>query len=169
MNRRQLMLASAAVFAVWSSHPIHAEERNDPALVTWMPNAKITLQQALTAAAQQGKPISAKFEVDDGRLRLSVYVAKDERFSEVLVDHINGAIAKSEAIADGDDLAAAKAQSAALAKANIDLKTAVDKAAAQNSGFRVVDVTPALKEGHAVATVGLLRGEQLKSVEQAMD
>jgi hypothetical protein len=30
------------------------------------------LQQGLAASEQQGKPISAKFEVDDGKLQLSV-------------------------------------------------------------------------------------------------
>jgi hypothetical protein len=170
MNRRQLVLASAAAFAAGSGGwPLHAEERNDAALVTWMPNAKITLQQALTAAAQQGQPISAKFEVEDGKLQLSVYTAKDGKFSEVLVDYIDGKLAKTEAITDGDDLASAKAQSAAMAKAKIDLKTGADKAAGQNAGFRVVGITPTLKDGRAVATVGLLRGEEPKTVEQTLE
>ena len=170
MNRRQLMLASAAAFAIgWGGQPIHAEERIDASLVTAMPNAKITLQQALTAAAEHGQPISAKFEVEDGKLQLSVYTAKEGRFSEALVDYVDGKLAKTEFITDDDDLASAKAQSAAMAKAKIDLKTAADKAAGQNPGFRAISVTPALKEGRATATVGLLRGEEPKTVEQALD
>ena len=56
MNRRQIMLASAAALAAaWSGRPVPAEERIDASLVTALPNAKITLQQALTAAAQHGQ------------------------------------------------------------------------------------------------------------------
>jgi hypothetical protein len=43
--------------------------------------AKINLQEGLAASEQQGKPISAKFEVDDGKLQLSVYTAKEGKFS----------------------------------------------------------------------------------------
>jgi hypothetical protein len=169
MNRRHFMMSAAAFAAGWNGHSIHAEERNDPALVTSMPNAKITLQQALDVAAQQGQPISAKFEVEDGKLQLSVYTMKDGKFSEMLVNYVDGRVAKTQAITEGDDLAAAKAQSAAMAKAQIDLKTAADKAVGQNAGFRAVSVMPALKDGHAVATVGLLRGEQLKTVDQPLE
>jgi len=170
MNRRQLMLiGTAALAAGWSGQNVKAEERNDPALITAMPNAKVTLQQALTTAAQEGQPISAKFEVEDGKLQLSVYTAKDGKFTEVLLDYVNGKLAKTEAITEGEDLAAAKAQSAAMAKAKIDLKTAADKAASQNAGFRAVSVIPELKNGHAVASVGLLHKEQLQAVEQPLE
>jgi len=170
MNRRQIMLASAAALAAaWSGRPVPAEERIDASLVTALPNAKITLQQALTAAAQHGQPISAKFEVEDGKLQLSVYTAKDGKFAEVLVDYVDGKLAKTEAITEGDDLTSAKAQSVAMAKATIDLKSAADKAVGENSGFRAVSITPALKGGRAVASVGLLRGQEPKTVEQPLE
>jgi hypothetical protein len=35
-------------------------------------DAKIPLQLGLTASAKEGKPISAKYEVEDGKLQLSV-------------------------------------------------------------------------------------------------
>ena len=34
--------------------------------------AKVSLEKGLTAAATAGRPISAKFEVEDGKLQLSV-------------------------------------------------------------------------------------------------
>jgi hypothetical protein len=170
MNRRQLLLAATAtVMAATSGHRVFAEEHNDPALIKLMPNAKITLQQGLTAAAQQGQPISAKFEVEDGKLQLSVYTAKDGKFSEVVVDYATGKVAKSEPITEGDDLAAAKLQSAAMAKAKSDLKSAADKAAAQTAGSTAVSVVPSLKGGRAVASVTLLSGQQLKTVEEPLD
>ncbi len=170
MNRRQLLLVTiGSLMAASSGRLVYAEEHNDPALIKLMGDAKITLQQGLTAAAQQGQPISAKFEVEDGKLQLSVYTAKDGKFSEVVVDYATGKVAKSEPITEGDDFTAAKAQSAAMAKAKTDLKTAADKAAAQAAGSRAVSVTPALKGGHAVASVTLLSGQQVKTVEEPLD
>jgi hypothetical protein len=132
-------------------------------------DAKITLQQGLTAAAQQGQPISAKFEVEDGKLQLSVYTAKDGKFSEVIVDHMTGKIAKTESITEGEDLAEAKLQNAAMEKAKSDLKAAVDKSAAATAGSRAVSVTPALKGRHTVASVTLLAGQQFQTVEQPLE
>jgi hypothetical protein len=170
MNRRQLLLASAAALAAgMAGGALLAEEHNDPALIKLMGDAKVTLQQGLTAAAQEGQPISAKFEVEDGKLQLSVYTAKDGKFSEVIVDYATGKVAKTEAITSGDDLTAAKAQSAAMAKAKTDLKTGVNKAAAQAGGSQAVSVTPALKGERAVASVTLLSGQQLNTIEWPLD
>ena len=100
----------------------HRESRGDhkgakPPLIKGVIDAKVTLQQGLTAAAQQGRPISAKFEVEDGKLQLSVYTAKDGKFSEVIVDHMTGKVSETESITEGEDLAEAKLQSAAMEKA----------------------------------------------------
>lgn len=39
------------------------------------------------ASESEGQPISGKFEVEDGKLQLAVYTAKDGKFFEVIVDH----------------------------------------------------------------------------------
>ena len=74
-------------------------------------------QQALIDAEVQGQPISGEFEVDEGALQLSVYTSKDDKFFEMLVDDATGSITESEPITEGNDLADAKSQSAAMAKA----------------------------------------------------
>jgi hypothetical protein len=145
---------------------VFAEDKNDPALIKSLADAKVTLQQGLTAAAQHGQPISAKFELENGKLQLSVYTAKDGKFSEVIVDHATGKIEKTEAITEGDDLTASKEQSAAMTKSKSDLKSAVDKSA---SGARAISVTPGLKGGRAVASVTVLKGQQFETVEQPLD
>src|SRR5512140_3401755 len=71
--------------------------------------AKISLSKGLAAAQQKGKPISGKFEMDDGKLQLSVYTANKGKFWEVIVDYKNGKIAKSEEITEGDNLSDAVA------------------------------------------------------------
>ncbi len=170
MNRRQLMIViGSGAVTVLGPAVIHAEERNDAELIKALAAAKISLQQGLAAAAAKGQPISGKFEIEDGKLQLSVYTAKGGKFSEVIVDHVSGKITKSEDINGGEDLAAAKAQSAAMAKAKTDLKAALEKSAAQTPGSRPVSVTPELKAGHAVASVALVVGQQIKTVEQSLE
>jgi hypothetical protein len=170
MHRRVrflVIVASLATALVGQS--IFAQDRSDHPLIKGVTDAKVTLQQGLTAAAQQGRPISAKFEVEDGKFQLSVYTAKDGKFSEIIVDHTTGKVAKTESITEGEDLAEAKSQSAAMEKAKTDLKAAVDKSAATTSGSRAISVTPALKEGHPVASVILLTGQQFQTVEQPLE
>jgi hypothetical protein len=170
MNRRHFMtLAGALAIAGSGSQAMCAEEHNDAELIKALAAAKVSLQQGLAAASAKGQPISAKFEVEDGKFQLSVYTAKDGKFFEVIVDHVSGSVTKSEEITSGDDLTAAKAQSAAMAKAKTDLKTAVETAASQAAGARAVSVTPALKAGRAVAALGLVSGQQLKTIEQSLD
>jgi hypothetical protein len=170
MHRRILFLVIVASLATGLvGQRIYAQDRSDHPLIKGVTEAKVTLQQGLTAAAQQGRPISAKFEVEDGKFQLSVYTAKDGKFSEVIVDHTTGKVTKTESITEGEDLAEAKAERAAMDKAKTDLKAAVDRSAATASGSRAISVTPALKDGHPVASVTLLTGQQFQTVEQPLE
>src|SRR5205809_178751 len=90
-------------------------------LANALTSAKVSLESGIMASEREGKPISAKFEVEEGKLQLSVYTMKGDKFSEVIVDHQTGRIAKTEAITGGEDLAAAKQQSAAMAQAKSSL------------------------------------------------
>ena len=131
--------------------------------------AKVSLQQGLDASEQEGQPISGKFEVDGGKFQLSVYTSKDGKFSEVLVDYLTGQIAKVEPITKSEDLAAAQSRSAAMAKAKISLRETVEKTLAEAVGFRALGAIPNLKEGRAVASVLVLKGEEFKVINQAME
>jgi hypothetical protein len=171
MNRRTIVLMATLSLVTFSSgYVLSADEQEERrALIKSIGGAKITLQQGLSAAEAQGQPISGKFEVEDGKLQLSVYTAKDGKFLEVLVDYATGKVAKSESITEGDDLAAAKSQSAAMAKAKSSLRAAVDKALGQSAGFRPVSVTPDVKDGRPVASVVLLKGEEFKTVQEQLE
>jgi hypothetical protein len=61
----------------------------------------------------EGKPISAKYEIGDGALQLSVYTIKGNQFNEVIVDYRSGSIKKSESLTNADDIREAQMQSAA--------------------------------------------------------
>jgi hypothetical protein len=80
------------------------------------------LSQGLAASESKGKPISAKFEVDEGTFQLSVYIAQGTAFQEVIVDYTSGKIAKTGPLDEADDVTAAKKQMAAMAKAKTTLK-----------------------------------------------
>jgi hypothetical protein len=145
-----------------------ADKEHDE-LAKALKDAKIPLERGLTASAKEGKPISAKYEVEDGKLQLSVYTMKGDNFSEVIVDHKTGKVAKTEPITQGDDLAHAKEQSAAMAKAKRSLGVAASEAVKENKGYRVVSVFPALKDGHPVADVTLVKGSEWKTVSEKLD
>src|SRR2546426_5057120 len=132
-------------------------------------DTKISLQCGLMASAKEGKPISAKYEVEHGKLQLSVYTMKGDTFSEVIVDHKTGKVAKAEPITGGDDLTAAKAQSEAMANAKRSLDAAASDAVKDNKGHRAVSVMPALKDGHPVADVTLVKGTEWKTVSEKLD
>src|SRR5206468_9956809 len=102
------------------------EEKERAELAQALKGAKVSLKQGIVASAPKGKPISGKFEVEDGKLQLSVYTAKGGGFSEAVVDPKNGRVAKVEAIDGGEDLTAATAQADALPTATTPLGGAVE-------------------------------------------
>jgi len=160
----------AWAFAVPTGWAQTSQDKEHAELAKALKDAKIPLQRGLTASAKEGKPISAKYEVEDGKLQLSVYTMKGgDKFSEVIVDHKTGKVAKAEPITNADDLAHAKAQSEAMAKAKRSLDAAASEAVKENKGYRAVSVMPALKDGHPVADVTLVKGEEWKTVSERLD
>ncbi|OLC37439.1 MAG: hypothetical protein AUH75_12430 [Gemmatimonadetes bacterium 13_1_40CM_4_65_7] len=140
------------------------EEGNQAAVAKAVLTARVSLERGLSASASHGQPISAKFEMEEGKLQLSVYTVKDAKYFEVIVDHNTGNVVKAEPIAEGEDYTAAQSQQAAMAKAKVSLRAAVEKALRGNAGFRAVSITPSFKDGRAFADVTLAKGEELKTV-----
>ncbi len=162
-----LMLVGLLISSVVWSQSYQDKERAD--LAKAVADAKVSLGQGLSASTPEGKPISAKFEIEEGKLQLSVYTAKGDKFSEVIVDHNTGKVAKAEPITSGEDLPAAKAQSEAMSKAKQSLRATLAKVLKGNPGFRAVSVFPALKDGHPVAEVTLVKGDQWNTVSEKLD
>jgi hypothetical protein len=127
------------------------------------------LQGGLKASEREGTPISAKFEIADGKLQLSVYTMKGNDLMEVVADPKTGASAEAEKITDAEDLKAATSQKAAMAKAKVPLLAATETAVKANPGFVAVSVFPDLKNGQATAEVTLLQGTTLKKVTEKLD
>ncbi len=56
-----------------------------------------------------------------------------------------------------------------MAKSKRSLRAATDQAAKDNKGYRPVSVVPALKDGHPVAEVTLVMGNEFKMVSEKLD
>ena len=170
MKKTMLAVTMLGFFAISLPHIAFAQgDKEHAQLANALTSAKVTLEAGLMASEREGKPISAKFEVEDGKLQLSVYTMKGDKFSEVIVDHQTGRITKSEPITGGEDLAAAKQQSAAMAQAKASLRAAAEGAVKANSGFRAVSVVPMLKGGRPTADVTLAKGREFKTVSQNLN
>ena len=156
-----------AAFSAVLALPSLAEEKGD--LAAKLPEAKVPLERAITASKASGTPVSAKYEVEDGKLQLSVYTMKDGGFTEVVADPKTGAVKEAEKIKGADDLKAATSQKAATAKAKVPLLTATENAVKTNTGSRAVSVYPQLQNDRPVAEVTLLQGTTTKKVTEKLD
>jgi hypothetical protein len=171
MPRAVLLVSFIAAIGLWSAGggSARAEAGDSAALAAAMKDATATLQGGLTASQPKGTRISAKFEIGDGKLQLSVYTMKGNDFMEVVADLKTGAIARAEKITDAVDLNEAASQKAAMAKAKVSLLVATEMAVKANPGSRAVSIVPELKNGQATAEVTLLTGNAFKKVSEKLD
>ena len=146
-----------------------AEESNTAALAVAMKNATATLQRGLRISKAQGTPISAKFEIENGKLQLKIYTMKGYDFKEVVADPKTGAVTKVEEISDAMDLNEAIEQRTAVEKATVPSLAAAEAAVKANAGARAVSIVPELKNGQATAEVTLLAGNTFKKVTEKLD
>lgn len=164
MPKAAIAFLSVLVAAVWAGPAKPAMTDKDKAeLATAVSGAKVPLEQGLMVSKKNGKPVSAKFEIDNGKPQLSVYIVKDgSKYSEVIVDHASGEIAKAEPIT-GDDLTEAKKQSDGLFRATREIREAVKEAKHDNPGYLAVSVWPEMKDGHSLANVLLVKDNDWKT------
>lgn len=168
---RVVLLAIVLPLIVWPLGTGRAEDdaKSRAELARALTNVKATLQDGLTLAQVDGKPISSKFEIEGGNLQLSVYTVKEDRFTEVVIDPKTGKIEKSEQITDREDLEDATGQKAAMDKAKTSLIAAANNAVKSNSGYRAVSAFPTMKSGHPVADITLVRGSTFRTVSEKLD
>ena len=129
----------------------------------------MSLDQALRTSEQEGKPISAEYDIEDGDFQISVYVEKDGHFREVIVDPKSGAINTTKPITVPREVDEAQAQSAALSKAKLPLAAALATAVDLNSGYRAVSIIPLPGEDEALAAITLMKGDAIKQVAQKLE
>ena len=157
-----LAAVALSLWAIPVGAAVNEKEKADLAPVVTA--AKVTLEQGLLTSKQNGKPISAKFEIENGKPQLSIYTVKDgSKYFEVIVDHSSGAIAKTEPITGGDDLANAKKQNDGMFRATRELREAVKEAKRDNPGYNAVSVLSEIKDSHSLATVTLVKDNDWKT------
>ena len=181
MTRRKILLTSAVGLAVALVASIAGQppafaigpDQEQAELANALGGVKVSLQQGFTASEREGQPISGKFEMDEGKIQLSIYTAKEGKFYEVIVDHMTGTVAKVEPITEGEDLAHAKSQKAAMDRAKVKLADAATKAKGQAKGeaadVLVVSVVPELKDDRPEATIVLLQGKKFSTASERLD
>jgi hypothetical protein len=166
---RSMILVAVLGVAGIGPLPASAQDEDAAAMAAALKDAKLTLQDGLKAGEREGQPLSAQFEIDDGKLRLSIYAAKGDDFTEIVADPKTGTVVRTEKITDPDELSDAADQKTAVAKATVSLLAAVEAAIKENAGAVAVAIFPDLRDGHAVADITLLQGVTTKTVTEKLD
>jgi len=166
MSKSPVLFLSVLAVALWAFPASAAMTDKEKAeLAPIVANAKVTLEEGLKTSKKNGKPVSAKFEIENGKPQLSIYTVRDAiKYFEVIVDHNTGEIVKAEPITGGDDLTAAKKQSDGLFRATRELREAVREAKRDNPGYLAVGVWSDVKDSHSIATVTLVKDNDWKTV-----
>ena len=131
--------------------------------------AKHVAQSAgLPGAAASGKPISAMYEYEYAKLKLSVFVVKTGTYSEVFLDPATGKVLSNEKLTEDDDIKVTRKYGAAIQNAKVTLDAALAKALAANAGYTAVKIIPAIKNGNVVAQITLIKGTTFKTVTEPL-
>src|ERR1051326_4232967 len=133
-KRPLLAVAAATTLTFTALATSSADEEFWAAVMRELPEANVSLDQAMKTSEQEGKPISAEYDVEDGNFQISVYVEKDGNFREVIVDAKSGAINTTKPITVRQEVDEAQAQSAALSTAKLPLPPALAPAEDLNGG-----------------------------------
>ncbi|HET7541022.1 MAG TPA: hypothetical protein VFK05_14160 [Polyangiaceae bacterium] len=132
-----------------------SKSHDDTALLALLPSAKLDLARGIAQAETQGaRAISAKFELEDGKLSLSVYTAKKgieldaehNVLAELSGDPTQPAWQpKEEVFADAKHLTRASYHLTLVQRSKMTLAAVIAKALAQQPG-QVYSVEPAIHE-----------------------
>jgi len=170
---RTRLIIGLTVMSIWllGGQMLAAQEAHgkvDVELMKALQGVKVSLADGLAASESEGTPISGKFELEEGKLQLSVYTMKGDTFSEVIVDHTTGKVTKVEPITSGEDYTAATAQRAAMAKATKALRAAVTAALTTHPGAQAVSVTPKVRGDKTVAEITLVEKGAMTTVSEPL-
>jgi len=144
------------------------DDDQDAVLAQVVKDAAVSLEQGFAASAREGMPISGKFEIEVDGAQLSVYTAKGEAFSEVIVDHKSGRIAKVIPITEGNDLVHAREQLVVMKQAQLSLEDAMARTLRMQTGFRTVSATPGRSDGAPAVKLVLTNGKEWKTVYESL-
>src|SRR5712671_2081998 len=171
MMKKNLVLAIAFGLATWaSSYGSLSAEQTDQALLRAMGNAKVSLAQGIAQVAKGTEvPTEAKYEMEDGKLMLSVYTsakgfdtaAEDNSFNEYGGDATTATWApKKEVFADLKHIARSAQYHSLLSMTKMTIPAIIQKAAAQGTVFSVKEK---VRNGKPVFEVMTAQGNTAKT------
>ena len=177
MTRASVAVAAVTAAALVAVSVAFAQQDGDddwdPVLGGVVSKAPVTLEQGFAASSREGVPISGKFEIEVDGAQLSVYTARNEAYSEVIVDHRSGRIAKVIPIVDGNDLVEAQQQMEVMRHADRSLEQLTAGVLKSYPGYRAVSVTPGRKAARAdappLARIVLTNGRDWKTVYEPLE
>jgi uncharacterized membrane protein YkoI len=147
----------------------------DPKLLAALPKSKLTLAQGVEQAAAKEAVISAKFELEDGKLSLSVYTVEKGLGTDAehnVLKELAGSPEsekwhpETEVFKDIPHVSRASQQLAIVAMSPITLIEVLKKAGKDHPGMEY-SVVPEMRDRKAVYVVKVASGE--KSVELLYD
>jgi hypothetical protein len=168
-DTRSLVIGLAAAVSLVAASLSSSADEFLATVIRELPQAAVSLQQALKTSESEGSPISAEFDVEDGELQISVYTSQGEQFDEVTIDPKSGAVKSAKPLSDAKEINDAQAQSAALRKSKLPLSAALNAAVDANIGYRAVSIIPMLGDNEVVASITLLKGNDIKKVTEKLD
>ena len=148
MTKIKLSLAVAfALATLVSSHNSSSAQQADQALLRAIPNAKISLAQGIAQVAKGSEvPTEAKYEMENGKLMLSVYTsakgfdtaAEDNGFNEYGGEATAATWApKKEVFSDLKHIARSAQYHTLLSMTKVTIPAIIQKASAQGTVFSV--------------------------------
>jgi len=169
-SRNLKFVAAFGAAMLGSSFAAWCEDGNQAALVKAMSGAKVSLQQGIAQVAKGTEvPTEAKYEIEDGKLMLSIYTsakgfntpAEDNSFIEYSGDASAATWApKKEVFADFKHIARSAQYHSLLSMTKMTIPAIIQKASAQGTVFSVKEK---VRNGKPVFEVMTAQGNTTKT------
>jgi hypothetical protein len=171
MMKKKLVLAVAFVMAMLASgYSPSSAQQADQALLRAIPNAKISLAQGIAQVAKGSEvPTEAKYEMEDGKLMLSIYTsgkgfdaaAEDNGFNEYSGEATATTWAPhKEVFSDLKHIARSAQYHTLLSITKVTIPNIIQKASAQGAVFSVKEK---VRNGKPVFEVMTAQGNTAKT------
>ena len=170
-SRNLKFVAAFGAAMLGSSFAAWCEDGNQAALLKAMSGAKVSLQQGIAQVAKGTEvPTEAKYEMEDGKLMLSIYTsakgfntpAEDNSFIEYSGDASAATWApKKEVFADFKHIARSAQYHTLLSMTKVGIPAIIQKASAQS---KVLSVKEKIRGGKPVFEVMVVEGSSIRPI-----
>jgi len=135
------------------------------ALSAALKDSKMPLHAGIRLVSKDAIPLSANYEMKEGKLLLAVYTARGDEFFETIIDPQSGKAIMSGPITIDDDLMVVREQAKVISGSSRPLWEVVFRVERANQGYRAVSVIPEQGEQGPAAIVILMKDLELMAVE----